>query len=287
MKQGTPEWFEARKGRVTASVAGAILGLSPHMTREDVMRAMVRDTLGAEPEFTGNVATQWGSAMEEEARVDYEMETGATIGECGFFTHDEWLGASPDGLIGGNYLVEIKCPYGIRKDAPPAFKAPEDQPHYMAQMQVQMYVTGRRWTFFYQWTPHGSRIDAIPYDPSWIVDNLPELRAFYDEYLEELKNPERHLEPLRKVIDTPQAHKMIEEWDELCEQEERTKERKKDLLEQMATMADGRNAEFAGRKLTLVKRAGSVSYAKALKELAPDANLSKWTGAPTESWRLS
>jgi hypothetical protein len=60
----------------------------------------------------------------------------------------------------------------------------------------------------------------------------------------------------------------------------------KALLAELVEMADGKNAEVHGRKLTLVKRQGSISYAKAIKELLPDANLEKWRGKETESWKL-
>ena len=75
-EQGSPQWFAARKGRVTGSNVGAILGCSPFRTRDEVMRDMVRDFFGAETEFTGNVATQWGNVNEETARGEFEMITG-------------------------------------------------------------------------------------------------------------------------------------------------------------------------------------------------------------------
>jgi hypothetical protein len=54
----------------------------------------------------------------------------------------------------------------------------------------------------------------------------------------------------------------------------------------MVKIAGGRNAVFAGRNLTLTKRVGSVAYAKAIKELMPDADLEKWRGKPIEFWGL-
>ena len=76
------------------------------------------------------------------------------------------------------------------------------------------------------------------------------------------------------------------EWDELTEASERAEERKKDLLAQMVQAAGNRNAVFAGRNLTLTKRQGSIAYAKAIKELMPNADLEKWRGKPTEYWGL-
>ncbi len=88
-------------------------------------------------------------------------------------------------------------------------------------------------------------------------------------------------------IDNLDAHKMVAEWDLLVEQEERVAERKKDLLKEMTAMAGDRDALFAGRKLTRVSREGAISYAKAIKELAPGADLEKWRGAPSGYWKLS
>jgi len=63
-------------------------------------------------------------------------------------------------------------------------------------------------------------------------------------------------------------------------------ERKNELLEEMTRLAGDQNADFAGRKLTRVEKAGAVSYAKALKALAPDADLEPWRGKPSSFWQL-
>ena len=110
MEQRSKEWFKAREGRITGSSVGAILGYSPFMSPDDVMRRMVREYHGAESEFKGNAATEWGTLNEPGACVEYEMETGSTVELCGFYKYEHWLGASPDGLIGSNGLVEFKCP---------------------------------------------------------------------------------------------------------------------------------------------------------------------------------
>ena len=63
-------------------------------------------------------------------------------------------------------------------------------------------------------------------------------------------------------------------------------DRKKELLADMVRIAGDKNAVFAGRSLTLVKRAGAVSYAKAIAALLPDADLEKWRGKPSEGWQV-
>lgn len=286
--QRSEAWYEARKGRVTASSVGAILGLSPFQTRDGVLRAMVREALGAPSEFPDPVPppVAWGTAMEATAVEQFKDETYLEVAPAPFVPYDDWLGASPDGYVDDGALLEVKCPYGLRNDPEPIFKSVADQPHYHAQMQVQLYCTERPACWFYQWTPHGSAKAFVVRDNEWLATNIPRLRQFHAEYLDALREPEEHLAPLRRVIDTPEAHKMVAEWDELAEQEERVKERKADLLAEMSVMADG-DALFAGRKLTLVSREGAVSYAKALKALCPGADLGPYRGKASTYWKLS
>lgn len=290
MEQLSKEWFEIRKSKITASSVGGILGLSPFVKRADVMRRMVRDALGAEPEFKGNVATFWGQSQEAGALIDYRLETGHEVKPASFVVYDdggEWLGASPDGYVNELGLIEIKAPFGIRKDKNPVFKTAKEQPHYWAQMQIQMLVTKRSWVDFYQWTPFATKTERIFPDKAWQDKNIPILRQFYAEFLDEVKSGGKdHLAPKRVVIDTPEAHKMIAELDELNEQLENAASRKKDLIADMAAMAGGKNADFAGRKLTQVERAGSVAYAKVVKEHLPKMDLEPYRGKPTSYWQI-
>lgn len=285
IEQRSPEWFEQRKGRVTASIVGAILNLSPYMDRADAMRAMVRAREGAESEFKGNIATDYGTRNEDGARIEYEMESGHDVEAAPFVPFEDWAGASPDGFVDKDGLLEIKCPYGLRKEpAPVPFKKLVDQPHYAAQVQFQLYCTGRKWCHFYQWSPNGSKMEVVDYDPEWAAINIPILRQFHAEFLDEPADD--HIGPARVVIDTPDAYKMIAEWDELNEQLERAAERKKDLLAEFVKLAGEKNALIAGRKLTMTERSGSISYAKAVKALLPNADLKPYTGKSTTFWQV-
>lgn len=286
MKQRSPEWFSARKGRVTGSVAGAILGHAPYATRDDILRRMVRDYHGAESEFQGNIATKFGEMHEAGAIIDFRLETGLDVEEVGFLPYEDWLGASPDGLTSDGGVLEVKAPFGKRKDETPIFKPLSDQPHYYAQVQIEMLCAGRDHAWFFQWAPGGTLLEYVEPDQAWRDENLPKLRQFHAEYLDAIKEPDEHLAPRRLEIDTPEASRMLREWDDLNEAIERAEARKKDLLDEIVLLAGNGNAEICGRKLTLVERSGSISYAKALAELAPGADLEKWRGKPSSSWRL-
>ena len=287
MEQRTTEWFEARKGRITASSVGAILGAAPYATRADVMRRMVRETLGAENEFAGNIATEWGVNNEAGAFIEFEMETGHQVKPVGFVTKEGWAGASPDGLIGAHEGLEIKCPFGLRKDDAPQFKTLAEQPHYESQVQFSLWVTGRGGWYFYQWTPKATKLEYAFPNPEWQAENLPILRQFYAEYLHEVEhNADQHLAPKRTDIDTPEAWRIMGEFDQIQEAIDRATERKAELIADMVRIAGDKNAVFAGRNLTRVDRQGSISYAKAIKDLLPKADLEPYRGKASFLWQV-
>ena len=287
MEQRSPEWFAARKNRITGSAVGAILGLSPYSTPDDVMRRMVREKFDAPSEFTGNVATEWGVANEAGAIKEYEMETGVTVKPAGFYTHMHWLGASPDGLVGEEGLIEVKCPYSLRHEKSPVpFKPLALQMHYYAQIQIQLFITGRPWCHFYQWTPAESRNEIIAYDDAWIQANMPTLLAFYQRFLVEQTHPmvERHLQPKKQANEKPELRQVAAEYFDLVEDMKAGEERKKELLDKIVQVAGGEPCYINGHSLTKIEREGAISYSKVVKEHIPHIDLEPYRGKPTTYW---
>lgn len=279
MEQRTNEWFAARKGRITGSVVGAILGLAPYMSRDDVMRQMVREYHNQEREFKGNAATQWGVAMEETAKADFEITCGHYVEDAPFVQWDEdWLGASPDGYVGDNELIEIKCPYGLRNQSPTIFKSINDQPHYYAQIQIQLLVTNRVGCYFFQWSPHGSQSEYVPFDPQWIEENLPKLREFYAEYLNEREHN------AWKYISGGEVAKRYQLAKAALDVAKAEMEEAKEALIAATNNEGGKIGDLT---ITRVQKKGAVSYQKALKELAPNADLEVYRGKDSEYWRIS
>jgi len=274
-EQRSSAWFQQRKGRVTGSNVAAILGDDPYRTADDVLRAMVRDYHGAESEFPDNPAMAWGRANEATAIGLFELETGLTVEKCGFFPYEDWLGASPDGLIGNDTILEFKCPYGIRnKPVPVPFK-PLLQTQYYGQTQIEMFVTGRSNAYFAQWTPNGEHVEHVEQDKDWLSENLPLLRAFYDLYLSELDNQE-HLAPKRAEINTPRLAQLIAEYQDMQEAEDRAKERKAEIMETFVEASGGKDALICGHKLTEVSKT-NIAYGKAIKDLLPKADMKPYT----------
>lgn len=291
MEQRSPEWFEARRGRIDASIVGAILGHAPYMTRADALRSMVRATLGAESEFTGNVATEYGTFHENGALLEYRMETGNDVEAVGFIAAEDWAGFSPDGIVKGKGRgLEIKCPYSLRNGVTDekSFKSifDDDLAHYYDQVQFSMWCGGfDEWDFF-QWCPNATRLELVRWNGQWQDESLPKLRQFYAEYLDALKEPDEYLAPKRVTIDTPEAQRIVAEYDELKEAIENAEARREELLAEMVRIADSKNADFAGRELTETKRQGSISYAKAIAKYAPKADLEPFRGKASSSWGL-
>lgn len=286
MEQRSKEWFDARRGRLTGSNVDAALGLNPWKTPEDLIRQMVRDYHGAESEFTGNIATDHGQQHEPLALMDYLGKTGNQVDECGFFVHSEhdWLGASPDGTINNDGLIEVKCPFGLRNKKDPEFKSAADQPHYFAQMQTEMACSGRAWCDFYQWSQHGDSLERVEFDPQWWAENTPAMREFYDWFLSEIDNPE-HLEPKQKEVNTFHARKLIEEWDALSATIDDAAARKKEVLSELVQISKERDAIVHGRKLTQVERKGAVDYKK-IPELK-GVDIEPYRKRPSTFWKLS
>lgn len=285
-EQRSTEWFQSRIGRVTGSAVGAILGLSPFADADSVLRRMVREYHGAPSEFDGNPATTWGTFHEGIAKADFEMATGKTVLPAPFVEFQDWLGASPDGYVDDDALAEYKCPYSLREKENPQFKSVYEQYHYYAQVQVQLYVTGRAKCYFFQWAPKGTLAEIVPFSPLWCDDNLPKLKAFHERYLSELNNPE-HLRPKAKKIANADVERLLEEYDQLKVAIEQGDERCKEILASLVAMAGNADALLGhgGRKLTHVERAGSVDYKK-VPELK-GVDLEPYRKAGSNYWRLS
>lgn len=275
-----------RTGRLTASRVGAALGVNPWQKPDDLIRAMVREYHGAEPEFVSNIATRYGHQHEPLAVLDYMSETGRMVEEAGFYTHPEhdWLGASPDGFVGTDGLLEIKCPFSLRNGG--EFKSLAEQPHYYAQVQVQMACTGRKWTDFYQWSPHGTKTERVEFDEEWWLNHLPQMLEFYHRYINELDNP-AHLTEKTKIINGKRYEAMLARYDELRRIQDDAKAEQQDILAALIEAAGETSAEICGRKLTKVERAGAIPYAQIVKKHLPELDLDEYRGEPSISWRLT
>lgn len=155
--QGSDAWKQLRLGKVTASRVADIIAKTKSgysASRANYMAQLIAERLtGVPAEAYSNAAMQHGVDTEPEARCAYEFYQGVTVEQVAFVVHPtiDQAGASPDGLVGSDGLVELKCPNTathletLLGQAVPA--------KYVTQMQFQMACTGRQWCDFVSYDP--------------------------------------------------------------------------------------------------------------------------------------
>lgn len=151
LKQGSPEWFEVRKLKMTASHAQAI-GNNGAGLKTYIEELLAEYFSSAEKEHISNEHTERGNELEPEARALYELENNVFVEEVGFIEHTKHSGVSPDGLISDNGLLEIKCPSDknyLKQLVNPAIPSA-----YMWQMQMQMLISEREWCDYMIYNPN-------------------------------------------------------------------------------------------------------------------------------------
>jgi putative phage-type endonuclease len=152
IEQRSNEWFAARIGKVTASKVADVIAKTQSgyaASRANYMAQLVCERLtGQREEFFISGAMQHGTDTEPLARAAYESRYDVLVDEVGFVPHPsiEMAGASPDGLVGDDGLLEIKCPNtATHIDTLLTQTVPSK---YNTQMQFQMACTGRSWCDF-------------------------------------------------------------------------------------------------------------------------------------------
>jgi len=149
--QNTPEWQSLRLGKLTASDSQAIATAGKGL--ETLVHKKVAERLtGKAVNRYINANIERGHELEMMARNAYELETGNIVEQVGFCELDEYCGASPDGFVGSDGLVEIKC----KSDHVFAQELLVDRimSSHVWQMQMQMFVTDRKWCDYAVFNPN-------------------------------------------------------------------------------------------------------------------------------------
>lgn len=191
IQQGTDEWLAQRLGKVTASRIADVMARTKTgygASRANYMSDLLVERLNGQPtEGFTNAAMQWGTEQEPHARAEYEFITLHDVEQVAFIDHPTiaMTGASPDGLVGTDGLIEIKCPNSKAHIEFLETSAVPDR--YLKQMHWQMICTGRVWCDFVSYDPRITvpemriAIKRVPIDHSLAAEITAEVTQFLDE----------------------------------------------------------------------------------------------------------
>lgn len=145
--------------------------------------------------FRGNKATSHGNRFEPVARQVFEKEHHLTVERCGTVVSEThpFLSASPDGLIGTDSIIEIKCPYtddslelinsnkyDVRKDASGChYLSKAGKNGYYFQVQFVMFCLQRSLCYFFVWSALNSVLVVVPYDKEFVIAHITRISDFY------------------------------------------------------------------------------------------------------------
>ena len=196
LEQGSAEWHRLRLGKVTASRMSDVLskgrGKAPSKTAETYMMELIAERLTGEAKpFFENEAMRWGTETEPQARSMYEVNNNfVSVDEVAFIEHSKFVGVSPDGLIGEDGMLEIKCPTTITQiKRALTYDYSED---YKAQIQMQLWVAQREWCDFVSFDPRidcdASFLQQRVYRDEEFIDNMKVVTTSFVERMNEIYN---------------------------------------------------------------------------------------------------
>lgn len=202
MEQRTEEWFAARIGKVTASRIADLMAKTKSgysTSRANYMAELIAERLtGTKGDSYSSAAMQWGTDQEPNARAAYETLKGVLVQETGFVPHPtiQNSGASPDGLVGDDGLVEIKCPFTATHLEFLTYGAVPEK--YNLQMQWQMACTGRAWCDYVSYDPRLPERMAIKIHR--VMRDMHMINTIEDEVLSFLAELDRKITKLSNMF---------------------------------------------------------------------------------------
>lgn len=195
IEQGTKEWHQIRELKFTASHASTIMANGKGLIT--LCKQMLAEYYSSQAyeEFSEKYKSSHmkrGNEFEDRARMIYEMETGSTVKQVGFIEMSDFIGCSPDGLVDDEGLIEIKCHSDevflqLVMDG-------KIEKKYIDQMQMQMYVSGRKWCDYFAFNPN--------FQPCYLKKRMFADADKFDLLREGLRTGTKYLMEQKRILDT-------------------------------------------------------------------------------------
>ena len=201
MKQGSDEWRQARCGMFTASRLSDLMAKTKSgygAGHRNYIADLLVERMTGEPIPDGykSQAMVQGNENEAEARAVYEFESDCMVEEVGFIVHPNlpYTGASPDGLVGDDGMVEIKCPFTATHVETLLYgKLPG---HYFKQIQWGLECTERQWCDYISYDKRLQKPELVLF-----IKRVDRDQAFIDEAIKEVMEAENELQILIEKLE--------------------------------------------------------------------------------------
>lgn len=273
IEQGSPEWHNLRKTKITATDASVIMGDYPWKTKIKLFH----EKLSNDSPMPPNERMQRGIDLEPIARDLFCMTTRHKM--LPKVIVKDWAMASLDGINDWDEVLEIKCPG--QKDHKEALlgKVPK---HYFPQLQHQMYVCNSQKAFYYSFDGFDGVIVEVKRDDAYIEKMLAEEKLFYDALISGIPSPAWALESEIQECNDENAIFKMKQLVEAKEMKKRYEKIESDLSEELKVYCKDNSMRFGEFIFVKSTSAGLIDY-KSIPELQ-GIDLEKYRKNPIVRW---
>lgn len=273
--QGTKEWLNLRKTKITATDACVIMGASHWKTKIQ----LYREKLDQETNTFTNEAMQRGIDLEPIARGLFEIKTGLLMHPKVIIKG--FTMASLDGINDlGNCILEIKCPGTKDHAVAVSGKVPD---HYYPQLQHQMYVCDVQMGYYFSFDGADGVIVEVNRDDKYIEKMIQEEYKFYQCLMDKIPPEPSEGDYIERSDNI--WERCASRWRSINDSIKELEKEEEEIRKQLIFLSGESNTKGAGISLCQVQRKGNVDYAK-IPELK-GINLDKYRKSSINSWRIT
>jgi putative phage-type endonuclease len=273
--QGTTEWLQFRKTKITATDAVVIMGTSPWKNRTQLYNEKTSD---CDPSIM-TPRMQRGIDLEPIARSLFTIQTGIEV-EPRVIVKD-WAMASLDGISEcGRYLVEIKCPNENDHALAVMGKVPS---HYHAQLQHQMWVCDVDKMFYFSFDGIDGVLIEVEKDEKYVEKMIEEEYKFYQCLINRIPPEQSEKEFVEREDEIWKS--CVDEWKLISQNIKQLEEKQEILRKRLIFLSGESNTKGAGISLSHIQRKGNVDYSK-IPQLK-NVDLEMYRKPSTNTWRIS